>query len=176
MKELNKKIQAWGQERLIDKNSAIDQLPKLQEEYEELLEAIKDNNLVEIKDAIGDMYVVLQMLGMQTNNIIKVAENGKIQSYDEETLLTTIRRSIEDMPRLLDGGNEVMVNTVLNLVASCIDGIAQKYNLTLLQCVEYAYNEIKDRKGMIKNGCFVKYANLTLQEQVVLNASGRVVM
>jgi len=34
--------------------------------------------------------------------------------------------------------------------------IAKMYNLDLLQCYEQAYNEIKDRKGKIVNGIFVK--------------------
>jgi hypothetical protein len=34
--------------------------------------------------------------------------------------------------------------------------IAKMYNLDLRHCYEQAYNEIKDRKGKIVNGIYVK--------------------
>ena len=34
--------------------------------------------------------------------------------------------------------------------------IAEQHNLTVTECLEYAYNDIKDRKGMMIDGVFVK--------------------
>ena len=45
-----------------------------------------------------------------------------------------------------------MMITSVNL----IDGIAKKYNLELVECVDYAYNEIKNRTGKMIDGSFVK--------------------
>ena len=34
--------------------------------------------------------------------------------------------------------------------------IAEQHDLTVSQCLEHAYNDIKDRKGMMIDGVFVK--------------------
>ena len=34
--------------------------------------------------------------------------------------------------------------------------IARQHNLTVTQCLEHAYNDIKDRKGQMIDGVFVK--------------------
>lgn len=34
--------------------------------------------------------------------------------------------------------------------------IAEQHNLTVTECLEHAYNDIKDRKGMMIDGVFVK--------------------
>jgi hypothetical protein len=39
-----------------------------------------------------------------------------------------------------------------------LNDAAAKYNLKLLDCMEAAYNVIKDRKGKMVNGTFVKEA------------------
>ena len=38
--------------------------------------------------------------------------------------------------------------------------IATRNNLTITECLEEAYNDIKDRKGRMINGVFVKEADL----------------
>lgn len=38
--------------------------------------------------------------------------------------------------------------------------IAEQHNLTVTECLEHAYNDIKDRKGMMIDGVFVKEADL----------------
>jgi hypothetical protein len=38
--------------------------------------------------------------------------------------------------------------------------IAERNNVTLTECCEIAYNDIKDRKGQMIDGVFVKEADL----------------
>ena len=38
--------------------------------------------------------------------------------------------------------------------------IAERNNLSLTECLEVAYNDIKDRKGKMVDGVFVKEADL----------------
>ena len=91
--ELEKKVIKWGEDRDLYKESTIeDQLDKLEEEFDELLNSeSRDEDI----DAIGDMMVVM-------------------------THIT----------KMLD--------------------------ITLTTCYATAYNEIKDRKGKMVNGLFVK--------------------
>lgn len=53
----------------------------------------------------------------------------------------------QDMPEIIDGiGDSVVVLTIL----------AAQYDLKIEDCIFSAYNEIKDRKGKMINGMFVK--------------------
>ena len=73
-------IRDWAQERgIYDKGNSHTQYVKLMEEAGELAEALLKNDKYEIKDAIGDMVVVLTNLavleGMQIENCIESAYN-----------------------------------------------------------------------------------------------------
>lgn len=46
-------------------------------------------------------------------------------------------------------------NTVVTLIC-----IAERLGLKFNDCLDYAYNEIKDRKGKLINGTFVKESDL----------------
>ena len=90
------KILEWASERgILQSGDAKTQLIKLVEEQGELAQAILKEDKEEIKDAVGDMIVVL------TN-------------------------------------------------------LCYFYNLNIPDCVESAYNVIKDRKGKMINNTFVK--------------------
>jgi hypothetical protein len=92
------KQRQWGNDRnIINGTTPFQQFGKLLEEVAEMYKAMVDNNIVEIKDGIGDARVVLNM-------------------------------------------------------------IAAQYGLLVEDCDQYAYDQIKDRKGKIINGVFVKGA------------------
>ena len=55
------------------------------------------------------------------------------------------------MDALKDGIGDTVV-TLINL--------AQQHDMTLQECLQYAYDEIKDRKGKTINGTFIKEADL----------------
>ncbi len=97
--ETRKNVVRWATERYIFSkehgSSAIRQHNKLEEEFKELGDAIRDNNIQEIVDGLGDMLVVMTL-------------------------------------------------------------IAEFYNVNLEYCYFAAYQEIKDRKGRMINGLFVK--------------------
>jgi NTP pyrophosphatase (non-canonical NTP hydrolase) len=48
---------------------------------------------------------------------------------------------------IVDGIGDVVVTLVI---------IAYQYGMTIEDCIEYAWDEIKDRKGQMVNGVFVK--------------------
>lgn len=100
MQELTAKIKVWAIERNLHDADPHKQILKLGEEFGELCQALaKNRKLFAIKDAIGDMYVVLTILALQ------------------------LGLDIED-------------------------------------CVSMAYEEIRDRKGEMVNGVFVKEDDL----------------
>lgn|SRR5699024_6449700 len=56
-----------------------------------------------------------------------------------------------DMDELKDGIGDVVVTLII---------LAQQNNMSLQDCLEQAYNEIKDRKGKTINGVFIKESDL----------------
>lgn len=98
LNKLEDKIVKWGEDRgIIPDVDPIAQFNKTMEEAGELAQGIVSNNLDEVRDAIGDIFVTLVM---QT----------------------------------------------------------RAWNLNMTECVEQAWNDIKDRKGKMVDGQFVKEA------------------
>lgn len=95
MEQLIFKIKQWGIDRDIDTGNSLIQTTKTLEEVIELQQAICNNQKLETKDAIGDIFVTLVMICLQEGMDIK-------------------------------------------------------------DCIEYSYNEIKDRKGKLINDLWVK--------------------
>lgn len=95
----NNKILKWAKARELDKADCKAQMLKMVEELGELAEGIAKDRPEQIKDSLGDVFVVLTIL-------------------------------------------------------------SEQLGLELTDCVEYAYNQIKDRKGEMVNGVFVKEQDL----------------
>lgn len=99
MHTLTAKIKQWAILHDLDVADPNKQILKLGEEFGELCEGMVKGRTDDVKDAIGDLYVVLTILAMQLD-------------------------------------------------------------LNIESCVRLAYNEIKDRKGRIVDGVFVKEDDL----------------
>ena len=99
------------------------------------------------------------------NNLIKQVEQWSIdKGLDKGNSFTQFAKTSEecgevaaalcrnDIDALRDGIGDVIVTLVI---------LAQQNNMTLQECLEQAYGEIKDRKGiMSKDGSFIKEADL----------------
>ncbi|MCY1580529.1 MazG-like family protein [Staphylococcus pettenkoferi] len=99
------------------------------------------------------------------NELIKAVEQWSIdKGLDKGNSFTQYAKSSEEMGEvaaalcrndidaLRDGIGDVIVTLVI---------LAQQNNMTLQECLEQAYGEIKDRKGvMSKDGSFIKEADL----------------
>lgn len=57
--------------------------------------------------------------------------------------------------RQMDALKDGIGDTVVTLII-----LAQQHNMTLQECLQYAYDEIKGRKGKTINGTFIKEADL----------------
>ena len=99
------------------------------------------------------------------NNLIKQVEQWSIdKGLDKGNSFTQYAKSSEEMgevaaalcrndiDELRDGIGDVIVTLVI---------LAQQNNMTLYECLEQAYGEIKDRTGvMSKDGSFIKEQDL----------------
>lgn len=98
--ELTARIEEWARERGLDVADPAKQMLKLGEEYGELCQGLAKDRPEQVKDSIGDMYVVMTILSLQLG-------------------------------------------------------------LDIESCVMHSYGEIKDRKGKLVNGVYIKEADLT---------------
>ena len=168
------KINDWAEIRGLNRSDFLAmQLEKSREENAELTQAITKYELgnkeaiVEIKDAIGDVYVTLVVAFKLLKPIETVYYTFRStvlwHSKDElktswicfsELLRMTDTRFYKTFisEEKIDVELFKMVVTYINL----LDVVAKKYDLELVDCVDYAYNQIKNRTGKMIDGSFVK--------------------
>ena len=66
MSDWKERIKQWASDRnLIEGSTPLKQMQKLDEEFMELLDGLNHNNIDDIKDAIGDIQVVLAVMCAQ---------------------------------------------------------------------------------------------------------------
>ena len=126
-------------------SSAIKQALKATSEIGELADAVLKNDIDEIKDAIGDIFVCWV-------NCIKSA-----QLYGNSPYGLDIDEPWNGRPFYANNCEE----NVLSLRSDYpdyykLETIAKWHDLTLLECIDAAIEVISKRKGKISNGAFVK--------------------
>jgi len=166
IQELVPLIQEWAKERgIFDKSTSFDQLLKTHEEVGELIKACYDNDKPAIQDAIGDTMICLinycyfrkenfntiflNALSLRNNT----NDNCVILSFSANKSLIELLYSEYKMSKYNYTGN---CYTQILYIVKCLNNIARLENTTLEECLNIAYNEIKNRKGKMINGKFVK--------------------
>lgn len=159
----------WAEERnLLTQGDVFMQLEKSREENSELTKAItkyeKGNAQAydEIKDAIGDVYVTLVVAsdihGLPVYEIFKNVKFKEYDSYYWQHYTNLLRVYDCELYLSCVYGDSSRYNTPETLInyIDFLNSIAVEYNFTLVECIEYAYNQIKERTGKIVDGTFVK--------------------
>lgn len=155
IKELQFSILQWARDKnLLFPENAPKQRLKLIEECGELANAILKNDVKLQKDAIGDIFVVLAILAEQINEFYDIdhcLEESK-QYVDELFIDVEIVSILSTATIHASNPKDIDFDVVFfDLCICCI-----KLKLDLLECVNLAYNEIKDRTGKTVNGTFIK--------------------
>lgn len=156
-------IEQWAIDRSLDKNGTVEgQLIKTAEEVAELIIGISKDDIEVIKDSIGDVFVTL-VVGCLIcdrrqnllNAIYLLNRSEEIGEYADK--YEYIKNLMCDCTSLLVDKN---YNQDIHMLLTRIIMVADFYDLEFIDCVESAYGEIADRKGVIKNGSFVKESDL----------------
>lgn len=161
LKELIKLIEQWARDRGLDKNGTVEgQLIKTAEEVSELIIAISKNNVKDIKDAIGDVFVTLVIGNMfekqaSINDFIDFSQGIKTTPKSKIDAISQLNNNLSDFYFITRYGRGAIRDLVLTIVT-----IANAYELDFVDCVETAYAEIADRKGVVKDGTFIKEDDL----------------
>lgn len=154
LQQLIKNIEQWAEDHnLIEGSTPQKQFIKLMEEFGELCAGISKNNIDMIKDSIGDCFVVMVILNKQVGKQSREMEFFSFGNPDMSYF--TIDEIVSDLADYAAQGYERPFPMVSNL-----SDIADVYQLNFEDCIRQAYNEIKDRKGKMINGVFVKEADL----------------
>lgn len=190
--ETQEKVIQWSTvRRILSESKPHEQFNKLVEEVGELANGIAKNKLDVIKDSVGDALVVLTNLLAMTGsefNLDKLntgdpdVEFGFIsKSKSPHVQMLQVQANLGYMATVL---NDYLVDSELSKAVELADyiypeeyagfvenlrAISEIYRFTVEEAFESAYDEIKDRKGMIKNGSFVKYEDLSPEEQAELD-------
>lgn len=158
---LKNKVEQWFIDRNLDKAEPSKQFLKLMEETGELFEGIAKNDEALIKDAIGDIQVVLIGLEMQLKNL---RDDYELSDSELEDSLLAFVITLGGYATYLAAPDseeqKLKLSLTKGVVSFLLDKIAQSFNTTPDECLEIAYNEIKDRKGKLINGVFVKEEDL----------------
>lgn len=159
LKELITNVQQWSIDRGLDKADSKKQLLKLYEEFGELASGLAKGNKEVVKDSIGDVVVVLIILAQQ-QGIRQISDFCVI--FDHLSTNDLMPRASEliglislRMRRTKDEIEEPFVRLILYLRT-----IAKYENLKFEDCLLQAWNEIKDRKGKLVDGVWVKEEDL----------------
>lgn len=169
IQELIKKIEQWAIDRELDKKGTVEgQLIKTAEEVSELIIAISKDDLEEIKDAVGDVFVTLVIGNLLTNIKVLSSEDtiafenrikyiGELHSLSIYSKYNIIKVILNDFNEIIAHGS---YQTGIGNLWMDLNGVCLMYKLSPVDCIESAYNEIADRKGVVKNGSFVKASDL----------------
>ena len=165
--KLNAHIIEWAKERELDTKGTVEaQAIKTVEELSELIKAICKDNKEDIIDSVGDVYVTLVIGNMLDKGITMDLLEELMNLLFDDKAKKTCRKlgKTEQLKRLA----ELIVlvlrckyeSYVLKAITYQLIEIAYLYKLDFVECVESAYNIIKNRHGVIKNGQYIKDEDL----------------
>ena len=158
-------VKQWAVDRnLIEGSKPEKQCMKLIEEYGELARGIAKKDEALIKDSIGDTLVVCiilaAQLGSDSFSIDKlVFERTALDVPDvSEKIVMRGATELGAISYFINVTNRDIDRCIGNIYALCdtLAEIAYLYKWTLADCLQAAYNEIKDRKGRCVDGIFIK--------------------
>lgn len=167
LKQLIKNIEQWAEDRnLIEGSTPKKQFIKLMEEFGELCSGVSKNKIDVVKDSIGDCFVVMVILAAQrkkdemlsSDEVAAFTEQYGNNKVDIEDYLIESLYVLHRLSHELSSHANISV-----LFMSCFVvmlDIAHYFDLDIYDCVKAAWDEIKDRKGRMIDGVFVKAGDL----------------
>lgn len=168
-KTLDEKVQQWFIDRNLHEANPVKQFEKLMEETGELFEGVAKGKSDLIKDALGDIQVVLTGLELQIKN------GADIRATPEEMELLLMVASLGNLANKLhkhvfyDETKIPLIKPDLIMLHSNIHSVAIHNCTTADTCLKIAYDEIKGRKGKMIDGVFVKEADLVQKQDSKFN-------
>ncbi len=161
-------IRQWAYDRnLIEGSDPISQFLKTMSEFGELADGINKNRIEEIKDGIGDVKVTLVIIAAQLGYELERGAASYFCDLDataKSNYLAATQALGIVADSLLAGDmdyeeDEIYCRKIIAgvlYVDAILNRIANSFELTAEQCIEHAWEEIKDRNGRMVDGVFIK--------------------
>lgn len=151
-------VENWQKARGIYAHSTpLAQSLKAVSEVGELADAVIKGDREALKDSIGDVMVCLVGVAKMTGCDIESVETHYVDpTMGSASLAAMTSFFVADIASEIAQGAELWSNSIENSIIN-LSSLALDNNLTLLECCESAWHEIKDRTGkMVAGGAFVK--------------------
>lgn len=151
-------VQQWSIDRGLDKADSEKQLLKLYEEFGELASGLAKGNKEVVKDSIGDVVVVLIILAQQKG--VRLIGDFELSHgrLSKENVVLEASEYIGVVSNLVKRNLKCEGHMVY--LITYLQRIAKDENLKFEDCLSQAWNEIKDRKGKLIDGVWVKEEDL----------------
>lgn len=127
-----------------------------------LAENENDNFLIHLQEELMDAVNYIEKLKSQQNtstknNVLEWAEDKDlIHEENAPKQLIKLQEEVGELCSAYLKGNKAEIIDALGDIRVVITILAAQLNLDIDACFDIAYNEIKDRKGVTKNGTFIK--------------------
>ena len=152
-------VQQWSIDRGLDKADSKKQMLKLYEEFGELASGLAKGNKEVVKDSIGDVVVVLIILAQQ-QGLEKISDFNIICNHLQPSdLMPQASETIGLISLRVRRTKDEIEEPIVRLI-SYLRTIVKYENLKFEDCLSQAWNEIKDRKGKLIDGVWVKEEDL----------------
>lgn len=152
-------VQQWSIARGLDKADSKKQMLKLYEEFGELASGLAKGNKEVVKDSIGDVVVVLIILAQQ-QGLEKISDFNIICNHLQPSDLMPQASETIGLISLRARRTKGEIEEPIVRLISYLRTIAKYENLKFEDCLSQAWNEIKDRKGKLIDGVWVKEEDL----------------
>ena len=83
-------------------------------------------------------------------------KKGIYEKGDPKTQYLKLMEEAGELSQAILNKNKFEIEDAIGDIVVVLTNLAQLCNLSIETCIESAYIEIKDRKGKMKNGTFVK--------------------
>lgn len=150
-------VEEWGVARnIIGGATAKDQFFKLVSENGEWATGVITSDREEMMDGLGDSVVVLTIMSRQLGYSIvdlhaRIEYNAKLPGTDLNVL-----SHLGLLADNLGKGQDEAARLRIGYLVEALIGVARRQGVCINNCLRLAYSAIKDRKGVMYNGIFIK--------------------
>lgn len=102
----------------------------------------------------------------------KVRNWAKVRKLDTANPKSQLLKGFEELSELSVGVNKKQPEKIKDSMGDIqvvLIILAEQLGIDYEECLDYAYEQIKDRKGMMIDGTFVKYQDLSDENKAVLD-------
>jgi len=152
-------IEQWAEDRnLVEGSTGAAQMLKLYEEFGELAGGLARSDMSVVKDSVGDVIVVLTIVAAQAGFSIRKGPVMHIAG-DERAIMCQMGEYIGFLANAARTQSTTEAAHV-PFIMGALQALCEQIDVDVDECIRLAYDDIKDRKGQMVDGVFIKEEDL----------------